>query len=67
MYTQLVQALGAAQSPLNALAVLEVKFCMFIQAMLPVTTCCKVRPMTTGPDAFHMYNMNVTFRDPVDQ
>lgn len=37
LYTQLVQALNAAQSPLDALAVLEVKLFVFVQMVLPVT------------------------------
>lgn len=36
-YIELVQALKAAQSPLDALAILEVMFCILVQAVPPIT------------------------------
>ena len=51
MYSELVQALNAAHTPLDALPILEVSFFCLFKARLSVTVR-RCNAVTTGCDAF---------------
>lgn len=61
MYTQLVQALNAAQSPLDALALLEVKLCV-CSGSTASHDLLQVHPMAIGLYASYMYNASHPLR-----